>query len=54
MKRDNERKSHPVTLGSKTHERLERYKAKLIGELGTTKVTYDDVINALLDFVKAK
>jgi len=53
-KRDGERESHTVSLRSETHDRLGRYKVKLIGERGTPNVSFDDAVISLLDSVKAK
>ena len=41
-----------VVLRIDTYERLEKYKIKLIGEKGDSRLTYDEVINNLLDKVK--
>lgn len=43
------KKKRTIVLKIETYERLERYKAKLIGERGTSKITFDDVINQLLN-----
>jgi len=40
-----------VVLKIETYERLERYKIRLMNEKGDSKLTYDDVINALLNKV---
>lgn len=40
-----------VVLKIKTYERLEKYKIQLITEKGTSQLSYDDVINSLLDKV---
>jgi hypothetical protein len=37
-----------VVLKIETYERLEKYKAKLIGEKGDVRLTFDDIINELL------
>ena len=38
-----------VVLKIKTYERLERYKVKVINEKKDPRITFDDVINYLLD-----
>jgi len=38
-----------VGLKIKTYERLEKYKIKIISEKGDSRITFDDVINNLLD-----
>lgn len=38
-----------VVLKIETYERLEKYKAKLIGEKGDSRLTFDDAINELID-----
>jgi hypothetical protein len=40
-----------VVLKIETYERLEKYKIKLINEKGTAQLSYDEVINSLLDEV---
>ena len=45
-------KPQSVMLKPATHERLDKYKAKVIGDKGTSKVTFDDIINSLLDSVE--
>jgi len=42
-------KTRSIVLKIETYNMLERYKAKLIGERGTPKITFDDVINHLLN-----
>jgi hypothetical protein len=37
-----------VVLKIETYERLEKYKVKLIGEKGDSRLTFDDIINELL------
>jgi hypothetical protein len=37
-----------VVLKIETYEKLEKYKAKLIGEKGDSRLTFDDVINELV------
>lgn len=37
-----------VVLKIKTYERLEKYKIKLINEMGDSRITFDDAINTLL------
>jgi len=44
--------SRNIALKSETYERLDKYKVKLMGELGTANVTFDDVINSLLDTIR--
>jgi len=36
-------------LNIETYERLEKYKIKLMNEKGDSRITFDDVINTLLD-----
>ncbi len=38
-----------VVLKIETYDRLEKYKVKLISEKDDSKLTFDDVINDLLD-----
>lgn len=38
-----------VVLKIETYERLEKYKIKLIGETGDSRLTFDDTINDLID-----
>jgi hypothetical protein len=38
-----------VVLKIETYERLEKYKIKLIGKKGDSRLTFDDVINDLLE-----
>jgi hypothetical protein len=38
-----------IVLKIETYERLEKYKIKLITERCTSQLSYDDVINSLLD-----
>jgi hypothetical protein len=38
-----------VVLKIETYEKLERYKAKLIGEKSDSTLTFDDAINDLID-----
>jgi hypothetical protein len=38
-----------VTLRIETYERLERFLLELMRKRGTTRVTFDEAINALLD-----
>ena len=47
--RDENKTSRNIALKVETYERLDKYKVKLMGEMGTTDVTFDDVINSLLD-----
>lgn len=42
-------KKRNIALNSQTYKRLETLKANLIKEKGNPNLTYDDVINALLD-----
>ena len=46
--RDENKTSRNIALKSETYERLDRYKVKLMGEKGTTNISFDDVINHLL------
>lgn len=46
--------SRNVVLKTETYEKLDQYKAKLIGERKTTSITYDDAINALLQSADIK
>ena len=41
-----------VVLKIETYERLDKYKIKLMNEKEDSKLTYDDVINDLLDRVE--
>jgi len=52
--RDETKVSRNVVLRAETYERLDRYKAKLIGEKGTANISFDDVINTLLDLDERK
>jgi hypothetical protein len=47
--RDENKTSRNIVLKSETYERLDKYKVKLMGERGTTNVSFDDTINSLLD-----
>ena len=38
-----------IGLKIKTYGRLEKYKIKIINEKGDSRITFDDVINNLLD-----
>jgi len=49
--RDENKTSRNIVLKSETYERLDKYKVKLMGNLGTTNVSFDDTINALLDAI---
>ncbi len=40
-----------VVLKIETYERLEKYKIQLINEKGKSQLSYDEVINSLLDKV---
>jgi hypothetical protein len=51
--RDDSKKERPVTLKIDTYLRLERYKAKLIGERETANVSFADAIDSLLDMAEA-
>ena len=42
-------KKRNVALKIETYERLEKYKIKLMSEKEDSRLTFDDVINALLD-----
>jgi len=48
-KRARKEKQHAVMLKPETFARLDAYKAKVIGERKTSKVSFDDIINSLLD-----
>jgi hypothetical protein len=50
--RDDSKKERPVTLRISVYLRLERYKAKLIGEKETTNVSFADAIDSLLDLAE--
>ena len=52
MQRRKEVKKRNVVLKIETYERLEKYKVKLISEKDDSKLTFDDVINDLLDRVQ--
>jgi len=42
-------KTRNIVLKIETHERLDKYKIKLMNEKEDSKLTFDDVINDLLD-----
>ncbi len=42
-----------IVLKINTYERLDKYKIKLINEKDTSQLSYDDVINSLLDKVQS-
>jgi hypothetical protein len=42
-------KKRNVVLKIETYEKLEKYKAKLIGKKGDSRLTFDDAINELID-----
>jgi len=44
-------KKRNVVLKIETYERLEKYKIKLINEKGNPQLSYDEVMNSLLDVV---
>jgi hypothetical protein len=50
--KDETKSTRNVVLKVETYERLDRYKAKLIGERKTSGVTYDDAINELLEGIE--
>jgi predicted CopG family antitoxin len=50
--RDESKTSRNIALKLETYERLDKYKARLMGEKGTTNVSFDDVIISLLDSKK--
>jgi hypothetical protein len=50
--RQKSKSTHTIVLKIDTYNRLEKYKVKLISEKGTSSVTFDDVINELLDKVE--
>lgn len=41
-----------VVLRIDTYQRLDKYKIKLMGEKGDSSLSFDDVINTLLDKVE--
>ena len=43
-----------VVLKIETYERLEKYKIKLMNEREDSRVTFDDVVNVLLDLAQSK
>jgi len=43
-----------IVLSIETYERLEKYKIKLISEKGNSKLTFDDIVNDLLDKTSKK
>ena len=47
-KRENVSKRN-VSLNIETYDKLEKYKIKLMSEKGDSRLTFDDVINSLLD-----
>ena len=40
-----------IVVKIETYERLEKYKIKLINEKGTPQLSFDEVVNSLLDRV---
>jgi hypothetical protein len=47
--RDESKTERPITLKIVTYRRLDKFKAKLIGDRGASNVTFDEAINVLLD-----
>jgi hypothetical protein len=47
--RDDQKITRNIVLKVETYERLDKYKAKLIGERRTSAITYDDAIKELLE-----
>ena len=43
-----------VVLKIETYDRLEKYKIRLISEKGNSRLTFDEVINTLLDNVEKR
>lgn len=43
-----------LTLKRKTHDRLDRYKAKLIGKAEKSRMSFDDAVNHLLDLADSE
>ena len=50
-KRSTDVKNRNIVLKIKTYQRLERYMVKLIRVKGNPKITFDEVVNVLLDKV---
>lgn len=48
QKRKNVQKRN-IVLKIETYQKLEKYKAKLIGAKGDSRLTFDDAINELID-----
>ncbi|MCW3983209.1 MAG: hypothetical protein NWE96_04360 [Candidatus Bathyarchaeota archaeon] len=53
VQRRKEVNTRNVVLKIETYNRLDRYKVRLISEKGNSKLTFDDVLNDLLDNIKA-
>lgn len=43
------RETRTIVVRNETYDRLEKYKVKLIAERESSDVTFDDVVNSLLD-----
>ena len=52
--RDEIRRNRSVTLKIETNQRLDRFKAKLIGERENSNLSFDDAVNALLDIAEVR
>lgn len=44
-----QRQTRTIVVRNETYGRLEKFKVKLIAERGALDVTFDDVVNSLLD-----
>jgi hypothetical protein len=53
MEKKGKKGKRTVMLRPETHARLDEYTSKVIYEKRTTKVTFDDVVNSLLDLAEA-
>lgn len=51
MAREKENKDTTISIAHSTKTRLDAYKAKLIGQRGTAKLSFDDIINEFLDSI---
>jgi len=49
--KDKQKTSHNVVLKAETYDRLDVFKANLIGKRGTSNISFDDAINVLLQLV---
>jgi len=54
MNENNSRNDTTITLKPATKARLVAYKAKLIGQRGTPKISFDDIIDEFLDATDRK